>query len=308
MNSKKNILITGCTGYIGNLLIHRLVNTNSFNHIHGLSRSGYSFKSSIFTHHKIDLNSPELLNLINHIKPSVVIHLASQRFGTLSELFNNNVLATQNLLNAIKFNQLENNCRVIIIGSSAEIGIPQSNQPINEHAECTPIDNYGLTKLMQSMISLKESLTANLDVVRLRFFNVIGPNLPVSLLPGKAFHEFHFQMTNPDHQIEFGDLSSFRDYTDIQDLLDAIELAIIHGKKSHLYHIGSGRSYSGLQLINEILALAPKALTSFSYKHNSAIGSLVPYQVADINKAMVELGWVSKFSLTDSIKKIWGNK
>jgi GDP-4-dehydro-6-deoxy-D-mannose reductase len=305
MSKTKSLLITGCNGFIGKAAIKHFLGTGEFEKLHGISRSNYSFENNRFSHHKVDLLSPELVALVKKINPSVVIHLASQRYGSLDQLFQNNVLATENLLNAIIANQIQSKCKIIVIGSSAEIGIPPDNQPIHEQADCTPIDDYGLTKLMQSKLALKKSMFDNLDIIRLRLFNVIGVGLPETLLAGRAIKAFSAQIKDPSYNITFGDLSSKRDYVDISDVLSAFEKAIQFGKKGQLYHIGSGMAHSGKELIELIRSKAPSTKRSLTFSYDSLARSMVAIQMGDNKKAITELNWEPTTSLAESITNMW---
>ena len=100
MISKVKILITGANGYIGNCLFHFL--KKKFNII------GVDCENNINRDiHKINLlNSRKLDNLLYKIKPQIVIHLAAQSLVdetiNKNKYYNNNVLATKNLVNLMK--------------------------------------------------------------------------------------------------------------------------------------------------------------------------------------------------------------
>lgn len=297
-------LITGHNGFIGQTYIKHLLEKESASNILGLSRSKgldrYDINEKI-----IELTDERLSEEIAAFAPDVIIHLASSRFGALENLFLSNVKATENLLNAVL--KINKPVKIIIIGSSAEIGLPIKN-PSSENDKCNPVDYYGLTKLMQSELAHQYYLKHNIEVIRLRLFNILGVGMPDSLLAGRAIKLFHETLISKDSQaIQFGDLSSYRDYLDKRDLCSAIDLSILHGKAGELYHIGSGIKTQGTHLINQIIATCPDKSYAFQYHFDSDKKSLVPHQIADVSKAKNDLRWEPSFSLNDTLTWMWNH-
>ncbi len=297
-------LITGHNGYIGQNYIHHLQETHPHVTIAGISNSGESIKG--VKNYHMELSDKSLLNLLTEINPKVIIHLASQRFGSLHDLINNNVLATENLFEAaIKLNKP--NLRILVIGSSSEIGNPASSLA-NETEVGTPVDNYGLSKLLQSTLAAKYAYTTNMNIIRIRFFNILGKEMPHTLLAGRAVNLFAKQLANPATKVEFGDLSSLRDYTDIRDICTAIDAAVINGKSGELYHISNGQSVSGSYLIKTIIDQCPDPQKSnLKYISNPEFKSIVHQQVGDNSKAKYVLKWEPKYTLPESVQSIWQN-
>jgi len=297
-------LITGHNGFIGQTYIKHLLEKESASNILGLSRSKgldrYGINEKI-----IELTDEGLSEEIAVFEPDVIIHLASNRFGALENLFLSNVKATENLLNAVL--KVNKPIKIIMIGSSAEIGIPIKN-PSSENDKCNPVDYYGLTKLMQSELAYQYYLKHNVDVIRLRLFNILGVGMPESLLAGRAITLFHEALkSNNTNAIEFGDLSSYRDYLDKRDLCRAIDLSIEKGMAGELYHIGSGVNTQGIDLVDTIIESFPYDASVLKYRFNSNKKSLVPYQIADITKAKNNLNWQPTYNLNDTLSWMWND-
>lgn len=299
------ILITGHNGYVGLNLINYFNQKHSNIELWGIARNTHSDIPNVKTIN-MDLCNPKLNETIKKISPEIIVHLASRRFGTLEELFTDNVKATENLLNSTLHIQSPKP-KIIISGSSAEIGIQKTKKGATEKIDCTPIDNYGITKLMQSKLALSYSIKYDLDIVRLRFFNIIGLGLPDTLLAGNAVKQFKLQIETKNHvPIAFGDLSSFRDYLDIKDICTAIDLAISKGQKGELYHIASGVKTSGKQLIELVKQqhyLQTKQL--INYTSNQKEPTIVKFQRANICKAQRELDWSPKVNISSTIQNMW---
>ena len=303
---QKKVLITGYNGFIGRSYINYLRDNYKDSDIYGISLQ--SDLSVLDSNHffSMDLTNNKLSNLIDEIAPDTIIHLASQRFGNLEELFTNNVIGTQNLLQSLCKPQHQH-CKIVLAGSSAEIGIPPSFDPIDEIADANPMDNYGLTKLMQSKLALKFAIQEKLNVTRLRFFNVIGPGLPQSLLAGKAIYEFASNQIvhKNNNPVKFGDLTSFRDYVDIRDVCKTMKMFGDMKSEGNLFHVGSGIATSGRQLIDLIIEKCPLKKFKLTYEFDNSIKSLVNSQVASIAKISKAVNWSPTYALTDSITDMW---
>ncbi len=296
-------LITGHNGFIGQTYIKHLLAKGNGSNILGLSRR--SLNHNAINETIIELSDVRLSEEIDAFAPDVIIHLASSRFGELENLFLSNVKATENLLNAVL--KINRPIKVIIIGSSAELGIPIKN-PSSENDKCNPVDYYGLTKLMQSELAHQYYLKHDIEVIRLRLFNILGAGMPDSLLAGRAIKLFQESLRNTDAlPLQFGDLSSYRDYLDIRDLCNAIDLSIENGMAGELYHIGSGVKTQGTDLIDEIINTCPHQTKSLEYQFARNQKSLVPHQVADITKAKNHLKWELLFGLDETLLWMWND-
>jgi len=302
---RKKLLITGCTGYVGKNFVDYYSRMYQDDIIYGISRNS-SYKNDRIKLIQLDLLDPGLEDAVLQVNPDYIIHLASERFGDLNTLFRNNVLATENLLNAAL--KLKNkHLKILVAGSSAEIGLPITNTSLNEESFCQPVDNYGITKLQQSHLARSYQLRYQLNITRLRFFNIIGPGLPDTLLAGKVIREFIRKIGNNDPEpIELGNISSYRDYIDIRDINLAIEKSLHSKLEGELYHIGGGKSVSGYQLLKTIIDTAPfQDRSQLLYKEDSSVKPLVSMQVAEIGKARDKLMWEPKVSLEMSLKNMW---
>ena len=167
MQKKTKILITGAGGYIGSCLHAYLrekftiyaLDKNNLNPWIKVKENKF-FKCNL-------LNIRKLKKIVDKIKPDIVIHLAAQ--STVSskidkkKYYLNNVIATKNLLNAMKISKINN----IIFSSTAAV-YKNKKQPIKESDKLFPKNNYGRSKLFAEKIIKKE----NLNFIILRFFNV----------------------------------------------------------------------------------------------------------------------------------------
>jgi GDP-4-dehydro-6-deoxy-D-mannose reductase len=301
----KRILIIGSSGFVGLWLVKELLQ-------HFLEESVYGTYCSSFPNHcdlhtenifQIDLRSPDSVqSIIASVQPDVVVHLAALRKGSLTDLLSINVVGFQHVLDSLA--QTVPDARIVLVGSAAEIGrTTLKDIPLNEGVQCHPVDNYGLTKQAQSNLAQIRAFLGQ-DIVRLRVFNLLAPNLPATLLPGKCARLLS-QISGDDNPInlEFGPLETRRDYLDVRDLVRAIGLAIDRGNSGRLYHIGFGCNLSGHEIVQTLINLSGLKNVSYSTVESTS-DSLVPFQTADNHLARTELGWVPRINPDQALKDL----
>lgn len=150
MIEKKNTIVTGSNGFIGNHLI-KLLLANDY-HVHCLDMSRWpdiSPQSSKVTFHRVDLTNPRLLlNLPVWDNIKYVFHLAGvTRCVTIEDFRVGNVIPTKNILNVL-IKKKVNLKRFLFISSQAAAGPAQALEiPTNEAMKPQPIEAYGISKL-----------------------------------------------------------------------------------------------------------------------------------------------------------------
>jgi len=130
----RNVLITGCTGFVGSWLAESLNEGGS--KVHGLIRRQANPSTRNIDHliadgkielHRGDLNDTgSMVNVMKEIKPDVIFHLAAQSFVPHSffspvDTFQTNVMGTTNVLEAVKI--VDKGIKVHFAGSSEEYGL-----------------------------------------------------------------------------------------------------------------------------------------------------------------------------------------
>jgi GDP-4-dehydro-6-deoxy-D-mannose reductase len=153
------------------------------------------------------------------------------------------------------------------------------------------------------MIANAAYLRYQQNIVRLRLFNLIGPRLPDTLLSGRCTKLLAGIADKKPMKLEFGDLSTLRDYTDIRDISRAILSALTQGKAGRLYHIGSGQKTSGKQIIELLIKESGLRVKYESMTNRNQFS--VPEQVADTTLAKDELDWTPSITLKQSVRDMW---
>ncbi|KKL80570.1 hypothetical protein LCGC14_2003440 [marine sediment metagenome] len=180
---KKPILVTGGAGYIGSQNCKELAKRGflpiTFDNL-STGNENFIKWGSFF---KGDLKDKDRLSwVIKKTKPTAVMHFAanalvSESIKNPKKYYENNVIGTLNLLNAM----LENDIRYLIFSSScATYGHPQFSPMCENHPQ-EPISPYGKSKYMIEQILKDYKKAYNLKSISLRYFNAAGADLDVEI-------------------------------------------------------------------------------------------------------------------------------
>ena len=237
MNSHtQRVLLTGGAGFIGSHLGeallrqgHQLTIVDNFDpfypatwkesNLEEIRRVGnYEFWS-------VDICDVDSLSrVMARTRPHVVIHLAA-RAGVRPSIEQPllyervNVAGTLNLLELCRELQVGR----FIFGSSSSVYGATSHVPFSEsEAELRPLSPYAATKLSGEMFAFTYAHLYGLPVVCLRFFTVYGPRQR----PDLAIHKFTSLIETGKPVPLFGDGSSARDYTYVEDIVAGVMAAL----------------------------------------------------------------------------------
>jgi len=264
----KNILITGCAGFIGRkLTIHLLKKKYRIFGIDDLSTGNLenlicNKKNFIFI--RGDCNNKNVLSKIND-NIQIIIHLAGQSSGELSFYnpkndFKRNFLTTINLLEFYK----KKKCKQFIYSSSMSVYGNSKINPVNEKNICDPVSFYGQSKLSsENYIRLYSKHNINYTILRL--FNVYGPGQLLNNLNQGLIRIYLNQIFNTNKLFIKGSKNRFRDFIYIDDVIKIIELAIENKKcYNQIFNLGFGKKY----FIKDLVRLLKKKIKNkFAVKY-----------------------------------------
>ena len=243
-----------------------------------------------------DLTEGNLRELLTGI--DYIFHLAAQPGvrGSWGEAFDtylrNNVLATQRLLEAAKGSSIE----VFVHASSSSVYGEASRLPTPETAGPRPVSPYGATKLAAEYLCHLYWRNFQVPVVILRYFTVYGPRQR----PDMAFHRFIEASIRGEEIRIFGDGEQTRDFTFVEDAVEANLLAIRHSKPGEIYNIGGGSRVSVnrvLELIGDLLGQRPAATLEEPRPGDAR------HTAADIRKAGEEMHYRPRVLLEEGLRR-----
>jgi UDP-glucose 4-epimerase len=200
-----------------------------------------------------------------------------------------NTTGTLNLLEVAK----GANVRKIINASSSSVYGKTKYLPFDEIHPTEPVSPYGITKLMAEHYCRVFEELYGLKTVSLRYFTVYGPRMR----PDLAIHIFLQKALKNEPVVIFGDGSKTRDFTYIEDVVQANVLAM--NKGSGTYNIGGGHTVTIKQLAEKIIGIT-KSKSKIRYEDD--VPGDAEHTAADIRKAERELGWKPNITLDQGLE------
>lgn len=292
----KKILVTGGAGFIGSNLTDKLIaNGYEVTVIDNLSTGRKENLCPQAKFVKADIRDLEAIK--PHFKGvDWVFHLAAlarvepsiKDPKTFHEV---NVNGTLNVLLAAQ----ESGVKKVIYSSSSSVYGNQTRMPLTEDMLINPLSPYALQKYIGELYCRLFSEIYNLPTVCLRYFNVYGQRASFEGAYALVIGIFARQQSRGEKLTIFGDGENRRDYTYIEDVVEANLLAAQSGKviKGEAINIGTGKNYS----VNEIAAF-------FGGEKVYLPPRIEPREtLADNSLAAKLLGWKPKTSLEEGLKK-----
>ncbi len=310
MGRADKILVTGGAGFVGSHLLEALLgrgyevaaldNFDDFYpravklaNLQDVSRRGK------FGFHEADLrDAAKIREVLNLERPAVVIHLAARAGVRPSieqpELYESvNVGGTVNLLSAARDWGVSN---FIFISSSSVYGATARVPFVEDQTDLRPLSPYAATKLAGELICYTYSHLYAMPVICLRLFTVYGPRQR----PDLAIHKFAALIEAGKPIPLFGDGSSSRDYTFVDDIVAGILAAIEREAKFEVFNLGNCRPVKLVELVRELeRALGRKAEVAWLPPQPGD----VPITWADIGKAQRLLGYEPRVSLGEGMNR-----
>lgn len=307
---KKRILVTGCAGFIGSNLTDRLlelgyevIGLDNFNDFYDPKMKeanlSLALRSDHFTLYRQDiLDLDEIRKIFIKEKPDKIIHLAA-RGGVRSSIVNPLLYAEVNTLGTVKLLKLAVDSKIeqFIFGSSSSVYGNSRRLPFSEDDPCENIVSpYGASKRSAEFFVETFSRLHGLKPVVLRFFTVYGPRGRPDMAPAiftKAIVE--------GRQLQmFGDGSSSRDYTCIDDVVDGIVKALEGDFNFEIINLGNNNPVNLRDFIGTLERITGKrALVAKLPK----VAGDVQKTWANIEKAKKLLSWKPVTKLEDGLRK-----
>lgn len=299
-------LVTGAAGFIGSTLSDRLVadgwsvrGVESFTRYYSVTAKRKNLTSvsasDRFELVEADLRSSDLEPLLQDV--DVVFHLAGQPgvrlswaegFAEYNEL---NVNVTQRLLEACRQFPVE---RFVYASSSSVYG-DVAVVPTDEAQPTRPHSPYGVTKLAGELLCGAYGANFGLPTVSVRYFTVYGPRQR----PDMAIHRMIQSALNATPFTIFGDGSQIRDFTYVDDVVDAtVRCAERDLPPGTVVNAAGGSSVS----VTELIALVEESTGSrINLDREHSEPGDVRQTGGSIERAKSMLGWEPRFPLRDGI-------
>lgn len=262
-------MVTGGAGFIGSHLIDALlaggnevVAIDNFDPFYDRTIKESNIENHLrndrYTLIEADIRNRELMDCIfEDKKPDIVIHLAAKA-GVRPSLENPlqyvevNVNGTVNVLDSCVKHGVK---KLIFASSSSVYGLNEKvpfaeNDPILQQAS-----PYGATKASGESICRSYSHCFNLPIVALRFFTVYGPRQR----PDLAIHKFAAKIVKDETIQLFGDGTTSRDYTYIDDIVSGVIASMHYPLQGYeVFNLGNDRPTTLIDLVRSLETILGK--------------------------------------------------
>jgi len=306
----RNVLVTGGAGFIGSHLVERLLKAgekviclDNFVPFYDPAIKRANVRPSLshpdFNLIEGDIREPATLSSIFQSKDiDIVVHLAAMAGVRPSvddpQLYNRvNVLGTTNLLQECR----EAGLRRFVFGSSSSVYGLNDKVPFSEDAAVGKTASpYGATKLAGEVLCHTYHHLYGIPMICLRFFTVYGPRQR----PEMAIHKF-IRLVHEGQEVPvFGDGTSRRDYTYVDDIVDGIMSAMDCECQFEIVNLGRSETVPLLEMIHFIeTSLEKKAETKFVPPQRGD----VPITFASVEKARSLLGYEPTVAIGEGIER-----
>lgn len=304
------ILITGAAGFIGSHLAEALlargdavVGVDNFNDYYDprikrsnvgpfLDREGFRLAEG-------DIRDEAFLTgTFEAHAPDAVVHLAAMA-GVRPSLedprtyFDVNVNGTLNVLECVRrFGKPR-----LLFASSSSVYGGNEKVPFHEDDDVSrPVSPYAASKRAGEIMCYTYHRLYDLRIHCLRFFTVYGPRQR----PEMAIHTFTRRLLEGREITLFGDGSSRRDYTYIDDILDGVIKSLDRCTAYRIYNLGESRTVSLATLVG---LLEKVTGTRARIRRLPDQPGDVPVTYADIGRAREELGYAPAVSLEEGLDR-----
>ena len=288
-------LVTGGAGFIGGHIVDRLINEgHEVVIIDDMSMGNKSninekaiFKNLDISERKNRLELCELMEGVDTVFHCAALARVQPSIKDPQKYHKANIDGTFNVLMSARDSKVR---RVVYRESSSAYG-DQREMPIVETMPTAPISPYALNKLVGEQYCYVFSKCYGLETVNLRYFNVYGERQAVDGAYATVVGIFLKQKQDGHKLTVTNDGTQRRDFTYVQDVVEANILASTSEKvgQGEVINIGRGNNYS-VKEIAEIIG----GETEF-------VGDrLEPYEtLADNSKAKELLDWEPKVDIKD---------
>ena len=307
----KKLLITGGAGFIGSHLVDRLLSTDverievidDFNDFYDPSIKHANIREHLndprYNISEIDIRNRKALEQVFKTNFDCVVHLAA-RAGVRPSLSEPELYSETNINGTLNLLELarESNIKQFVFGSSSSVYGINAKVPFSEDDPIRqPISPYAATKAAGELLCHTYSHLYGLRCVCLRFFTVYGPRQR----PDLAIHKFAKLITERKPIPVFGDGTTRRDYTYVDDIIDGVMAALVYNKTNYeVINLGESRTVE----LNELISLLEAELDTHAIidRQPPQPGD-VPQTFADISKARALLGYDPQTQIEEGLRR-----
>ncbi len=308
-------LVTGAAGFIGSNLVehllsegHRVIGMDSFTtgHAHNLE--------SVNSHPAYNFIEGDIRNLESCRSAceevDIILHQAA--LGSVPRSINDPLTSNEanvtGFLNMLISARDHNVKRFVYAASSSTYGDSKS-MPKQEDIIGRPLSPYAVTKYVNELYADVFAKTYGMECIGLRYFNVFGPRQDPNGAYAAVIPKFIIQFLNGESPTINGDGSFSRDFTYIENVIQANMLAANTQNPvsiNQVYNVAYGQQTdlkTMTEVLKEELSQFRPEIADIPIIFGEERKGDVPHSLADISKARELLGYDPKYDFKKGIQK-----
>ncbi len=322
LNSKYHILVTGGAGFIGSNLCKALLkNGNTVRVLDNLATGKIKNLEPILSNPNFNFIEGDIRDLDTCKKATegidYVLHQAA--LGSVPRSINDPITSNEvnvsGFLNMLVATREAGVKRFIYAASSSTYGDSKSLPKVEDKIG-KPLSPYAITKYVNELYADVFGKTYGMETIGLRYFNVFGRHQDPNGAYAAVIPKFVLSFINHESPTINGDGSYSRDFTYIDNVIEANVRAIVAPSASanHVYNVAFGDRTTLIELIQivkEYLTAYDSKIGSIEILHGPERAGDIPHSLASIEKAKDLLGYNPQFDikagLKEAIKWYWEN-
>jgi len=294
------ILVTGAAGFIGSNLTERLVKegheVTALDNMHTGSESNIQAVKGKVTF--VKSSAGEIKNIKE--KFDVIFH---QGTYSSSPMYKENPHLVSNVIDDwISILEYAKTNKTKIVWASTSSVYNGQTPPHKENMGVKITDFYTEARYAMERLAELYHKLHGVSVIGLRYFSVYGPHERSKGKYANLISQFLWGMQKGEAPVVFGDGTQTRDFTYVDDIVEANMLAMKSPIGFGIYNAGTGHAIT----INDMIALLGRKIKKNikpEYVENK-IQNYVQQTLADTSKAEKELGFRAKVTLEQGIEKL----
>lgn len=240
------VFVTGASGFVGKHLVS-LLEERGHSVFACVNKKPSEFSRKVNVLQCDILDSSRIYELLNTIEPDAIIHLAAisriqDSWENPGSIFQVNTIGAINLLRAAK--RAVPAAKIITVGSSEEYGAAvEEGVVLTEVHQCNPQNPYATSKFAMGQTCLQLAKLNGQTLIHVRPFNHFGPGQPKGfVISDFASQLAEIELGQREPELDVGDLSAWRDFTDVRDVANAYLYLLEKETEGGIYNVCSGKS------------------------------------------------------------------
>ena len=299
-------LVTGAAGFVGSNLVEALADRGYT--VRGVDNFETGRRSNLepldslpeFSFHEADIRDgdamADLMDGVDYLFHQAAVASVPRSVEDPVTTTDANCTGTATVLDAARRADVE----TAIVASSSSVYGSSEELPKVESMPATPESPYALSKYFTEELALEFSDFYDIDTVALRYFNVFGPRQDPEGQYAAVIPKFVSLMLDGDRPVIFGDGHQSRDFTYIDNAVQANVLAAEGDVTGEAFNVGTGRRTT----VNELVETLNDHLgTDLDPIHDDPRPGDVRHSHADVSKAAELLGYDPEVGFEEGLER-----